>query len=214
MSGSNQDIIDMLREMGLDGDEAQPGASDDFRGGRTASPDDIFIALMGVTGAGKSSFISCCCDDSAPVQTVYLIDTPGFDDSVRTDSQVLREIASWLSRSYTNKIFLHGIIYVHRISDRRMQGSALRNLLAFKRLCGDNGLKKVLLVTTMWDEVPRDEATVREEELVSKPEFWGRMIQKGSTTHRHTNTITSARDIITRIVNGRDGESGPKPPRQ
>lgn len=135
-------------------------------------------------------------------QMVYLIDTPGFDDSTRTDTQVLREIASWLSYSYTHEILLHGIIYLHRISDRRMQGSALKNLFTFKRLCGDNALKKVLLVTTMWDDVPQETAEAREKQLIEMPEYWARMIQKGSTTYRHSNTTASARGIIARIVEG------------
>lgn len=84
-----------------------------------------------------------------PDRTVYLIDTPGFDDTNRSDTQVLTEIATWLGDSYRSKVLLHGIIYLHRITDVRMSGSARRNLLMFKHLCGDEYLKKVILVTTM-----------------------------------------------------------------
>jgi hypothetical protein len=58
----------------------------------------------------------------SPVQTVYLIDTPGFDDTNRSDTEVLKEIARWLVASYKGKILLNGIIYLHRITDIRMQG--------------------------------------------------------------------------------------------
>ncbi len=34
-----------------------------FRNGREARENDVFIAVMGVTGAGKSSFISLLADD-------------------------------------------------------------------------------------------------------------------------------------------------------
>lgn len=88
-------------------------------------------------------------------KTVYLIDTPGFDDTSRSDIDVLREIAGWLTASYSNRVFPHGIIYLHRISDVRMQGSAKKNLLMFKKLCGDDALRKVVLTTTIWYKVPR-----------------------------------------------------------
>ncbi|KAJ5102659.1 P-loop containing nucleoside triphosphate hydrolase protein [Penicillium argentinense] len=176
---------------------------------------------MGVTGSGKSSFISLCsgkvvkighhlgaCTSTvdvyayeiSPRQTVYLIDTPGFDDTNRSDTAILREIASWLGDSYRNNILLNGIIYLHRITDIRMQGSAKKNLIMFKQLCGQDALKKVILVTTMWDKVPTNEAEAREKELIDTPEFWGWMVSKGSSCHRHHNTESSARNIVSKLA--------------
>ncbi|KAM0422014.1 hypothetical protein ACHAPD_000457 [Fusarium lateritium] len=128
--------------------------------------------------------------------TVYLIDTPGFDDTGRSDTEVLSEIAAWLTDSYKHEIRLHGIIYLHRISDVRMQGSAKKNLVTFKELCGEDALKKVVLASTMWDMVPVEKATKREQELKDTPEFWGWMLSKGSSVHRYNNTAESAREII------------------
>ncbi|KAL2797404.1 hypothetical protein BJX66DRAFT_335022 [Aspergillus keveii] len=185
------------------------------------SPNDVFIAVMGVTGSGKSSFISRCSGkvvkvghqleactthvdvyayEVSPVQTVYLIDTPGFDDTNRSDTEVLKEIARWLVASYKGKILLNGIIYLHRITDIRMQGSARKNLLMFRQLCGENALKRVVLVTTMWDKVPEDEASKREKELIDTPEFWGWMLEKGSSCQRHYNTEDSARIIVSDLA--------------
>jgi hypothetical protein len=132
----------------------------------------------------------------SPDRTAYLIDTPGFDDTNRSDTQVLEAIATWLGESYKNNILLHGIIYLHRITDIRMQGSAKRNLLLFRELCGQDALRKVILATTMWDKVPTEEAITREKQLIDIPEYWGWMLQKGSSCHRHNNTVTSAMDII------------------
>ena len=132
----------------------------------------------------------------SPDRTVYLIDTPGFDDTNRSDTEVLSEIAAWLGNSYRSNIPLHGIIYLHRITDIRMKGSARKNLIMFKQLCGTDALKKVILVTTMWDKVSSDEAVMREKELIDTPEFWGWMLGKGSSCHRHNNTERSARDIV------------------
>lgn len=207
--------------------EAVPDLNDPkiFRDGRAPRPTDVFIAVMGVTGCGKSSFISMCCDKPVQIghdlksctavvdvypfelsasQTVYLIDTPGFDDTAKSDTEVLREIASWLTESFKSKILLHGIIYLHRISDVRMQGSAKKNLLMFKKLCGDDALRKVILATTMWDIVPGAVAEAREKELVDTPEFWGYMVSKGSRLCRHDKTLARAREIVESLITGGD----------
>lgn len=176
---------------------------------------------MGVTGAGKSSFISRCCQDDVRIghdlmactsivtpykshlfddPAVYLIDTPGFDDTSRSDSEVLREIAAWLTKSYADDMKLTGIIYLHRISDFRMPGSAKKNLRMFKQLCGEAALKNVILTTTMWDLVNPEEGEARENQLRSTPEFWGWMIEKGSSTFRYLNTTKSARETIQSLL--------------
>lgn len=136
----------------------------------------------------------------SPDRTVYLIDTPGFDDTTRSDTEVLSEIAAWFGDSYKNKILLNGIIYLHRITDIRMQGSAKKNLIMFKQLCGPDALKRVILVTSMWDKISNDEAVRREKELIDTPEFWGWMLQKGSSSHRHYNTEASAMEIVSKLA--------------
>ncbi|KFY81755.1 hypothetical protein V500_11115 [Pseudogymnoascus sp. VKM F-4518 (FW-2643)] len=138
--------------------------------------------------------------DISSSHTVFLIDTPGFDDTNRSDTEVLREIASWLGASYKSNILLHGIIYLHRITDIFMQGSARKNLILFRQLCGQEALKKVILVTTMWDKVPEEEGIKRERELINTPDLWGWMLGKGSTCHRHNNTEGSARDIVSNLA--------------
>ena len=77
-----------------------------------------------------------------------------------------------------------------------MQGSAKKNLLMFKKLCGDDALRKVVLTTSMWDKVPHREAEDREQQLVNTQEFWGFMVSKGSKVYRHNNTIESAIRIL------------------
>ncbi len=51
---------------------------------------------------------------------VYLIDTPGFDDTNRSDVDTLKLIAHYLSVSYANRVCIGGIVYLHRISDNRV----------------------------------------------------------------------------------------------
>jgi len=62
---------------------------------------------------------------------------PGFDDTSRSDTDVLKDVAFFLSQTYKHTVRLAGIIYLHRITDMRMAGSSLRNLTMFKKLCGD-----------------------------------------------------------------------------
>jgi WD40 repeat protein len=180
-------------------------------------PETMYIAVMGATGSGKSSFISLLTDQKPAIghtlescteevgvyesyilkdRILYLIDTPGFDDTNRSDTEVLRELAGWLTSTYSQDLRLAGIIYFHRISNVRMTGSAKRNILTFRKLCGDNALPNVVLATSMWDDVPHDVAIKREKELIEQPEWWGHMISKGSRTFRHDNTRESAITLV------------------
>jgi hypothetical protein len=135
-----------------------------------------------------------------PQLRVHLIDTPGFDDTNRSDVEVLQDISAWLSTSFAKGTKLNGIIFLHRISDPRMTGSARRNLLMFKKLCGANAYKSVVLATTMWSKVNSAEGDERERQLKEKPDFWGTMHAKGSHIFRYTNTIDSAEEIINYIL--------------
>ncbi|KAM0232475.1 hypothetical protein ACHAP5_010728 [Fusarium lateritium] len=182
---------------------------------------NIYIALMGLTGAGKSNFINHCTKhqvligdglqactknveiysfDYSPGITVHLVDTPGFDDTNRKDSDILRDISAWLSKSYTEKILLNGILYLHRISDPRMQGSGKMSINLLIRLCGRNALKNVVLVTTMWEKVEIEVGERRENELESTEEFWGYMKRHGSQTRRHYNNEESARSVLSIFI--------------
>ena len=111
---------------------------------------------------------------------VYLIDTPGFDDTNRSDVDVLMEITNWLSESFEKDVKLSGMLYFHRIIDPRMQGSAKKNLLMFQALCGSGQFTSVILVTTMWENVAEREGIRRETELEETEEFWGCMVKNGS----------------------------------
>jgi hypothetical protein len=127
---------------------------------------------------------------------VTLIDTPGFNDTFRTDADILKEIAQWLEFAYTKELRLAGIIYLHRIADVRMEGSALKNLKMFRKLCGDEPLKNVLLATSFWENVDAEVGNRREKELISVPEFWGDMVEYGSKVVRFNGSARSALDIV------------------
>ena len=134
-----------------------------------------------------------------------VVDTPGFDDTYRSDDEILAEITQFLAVQYTMKIPLKGIIYLHRIYDNKMRGSARRHLELFRSICGDNALKNVILVTTCWDSVRPEnlgEALRREQELVDK--FWAPMQEKGSYIDQFNGSKESAEALILELVWQRD----------
>jgi len=180
----------------------------------------IKIAVMGATGCGKTSFINLASRSNLRVgmdlesctpevqlaneftldgRRVLLIDTPGFDDTVKSDTEILKNIASFLATTYKNGSRLAGLIYMHRISDKRFSGIAGRNFKIFRELCGETSLKNVVLATNMWSEVPQDVGEARERELASK--FLKPALDKGAQMVRNHDTEQSAHDVIRRIMN-------------
>ncbi|KAK1145031.1 hypothetical protein N8T08_004746 [Aspergillus melleus] len=177
---------------------------------------------MGVTGVGKSRFISWFNPGATTgdgltswtttvgvypatigSQNIFLVDTPGFDDTLRADTDILREVADWLNQTNKANIKLAGIVYLHRISDNRMAGASMKSLRLFKKLCGEQGLPCVILATTMWAQPPTVEQVAREQELSSEEKFWGEMVEKGSSIRRHYDEEISATNIIKEILERR-----------
>lgn len=129
---------------------------------------------------------------------VILVDTPGFNDTIRSDTEILMSLVDWMKESYKEKE-LSGIIYLHSISDVRMTRSSLQNLRMFRKLCGDDNLQNVILATTKWGITTESDALAREEELCSNNEFWGLMIKDRAMVERFENTKDSARYLVEKI---------------
>ncbi|KAF7975133.1 hypothetical protein HWV62_10439 [Athelia sp. TMB] len=182
---------------------------------------DIAIAVMGATGSGKTTFInllsgselrvgrglqSCTSvvQAAAPFtfqgRRVVLFDTPGFDDTTKSDTDILKMIAAFLASTYQQGATLSGVIYVHRISDFRMGGISRRNFSMFRKLCGDDSLKNVALVTNMWSEVDPAVGAAREAELRTKDIFFKPVLDKHAQLLRHDGSLASAHAIIEQIV--------------
>lgn len=135
--------------------------------------------------------------------TVHIIDTPGFDDTYRTDSDVLKDIVFWLNAAYRSRVKLSGIIYLHPIDRTRMTGSAYKNIRMFGKLCGDTNLQTVVLATTMWKHVDEADGNRRQQQLKETSNFWGGMVDKGSCVFRHDDSRASAMKIISYILDQR-----------
>ena len=116
----------------------------------------------------------------------------------------MKDLATFLGATYSKDIKLAGIIYLHRITDNRLGGHAFRNLAMFQKLCGNECLKKVVLATSMWDKLKDAEAFVAAEsaeaQLISKPTWWGDMIEEGSKVFRQDDGLRSALRIIDYIM--------------
>lgn len=70
----------------------------------------------------------------------------------------------------------------------------------FRKLCGDDTLKNVLIVTTMWSLVNHDVGEAREHELKTDERFFKPVLDKGATMVRHDNTRQTAHAILRRVL--------------
>ncbi|KAL4066064.1 P-loop containing nucleoside triphosphate hydrolase protein [Scleroderma yunnanense] len=163
---------------------------------------------MGLTGTGKSSFVSmitgnqeqgvghsltsctreiktakCTIEGSS----VVLLDTPGFNHPEISDLKILQLITSWLNKTCKQGPLL-SILYFHRITDNRMLWTPLKD---FQRLCRNKPISNIVLTTTMWDEVDEDFGDERLKEL--RGNDW-------KTIFRYSNTQESAKEVLLQLM--------------
>ncbi|KAJ3842819.1 P-loop containing nucleoside triphosphate hydrolase protein [Lentinula raphanica] len=182
--------------------------------------EDVFIAIMGGTGTGKTSFTNLIGGSAfivgnglesctKHIQThkfpfeghnVTLIDVPGFDDTHESDADILKMIADFLASEYKSGRRLNGLIYLHRISDVRMGGASKRNLVMFEKLCGQDAFPNVAVVTTRWDQEEEAVGRARLEELKTKPHLYKPILDGGGAIFRHERTAESAASILSHLV--------------
>ncbi|KAJ2935280.1 hypothetical protein H1R20_g1813, partial [Candolleomyces eurysporus] len=133
-------------------------------------------------------------------RSVTLIDTPGFDDATKSNTEILRMIALFLTETYQHGKKLAGVVYIHRISDFRMGGFSTRNFRMFREICGDSTFKNVIILTNMWGEVSKSVGEARERELASDDLFFKPVLEKGAQMLRHDHTLESAQAIVKRLL--------------
>ena len=131
--------------------------------------------------------------------TLVLIDTPGFDDTIRSDDEILKEIAVFLEAQRQLNVHLKGIIYLHRITDERMQGSALKYLQVFRELCGIAAFRNVIFLTTMWHkQMDKEVGYERMQELRKK--FLASMEKKNCYVAKFDGSAEMARGLVKRLL--------------
>ncbi|KAF9869564.1 hypothetical protein CkaCkLH20_12957 [Colletotrichum karsti] len=198
-----------------------------FTGRERPSDDAVFILVMGMTGSGKSTFIAQATGKDVTVghglssctsgisiyngkvdgRSVYLIDTPGFDDTHVSDFDTLQTLATYLSISYHRNVYVHGIVLLHSIASSRITGSARRAIAMFQALCGPTTNSNVALATTFWasSSEPRSLLKAREGQLVSDESFFGPIAAGGARAFRHAehglpSGPASARRIVSHLI--------------
>lgn len=123
------------------------------------------------------------------------VDTPGFDDTSRSDAEVFRMIAEYLVQECVARLiiarpltkprmrhdrFVTGIIHMHRISDNRFGGGAAKTMRLLHAMCGADAMRHMVICTTMWDLVDLKEGARREGRtacrvLAAHARRWGDM---------------------------------------
>jgi hypothetical protein len=131
---------------------------------------------------------------------------PGVNDTLRSDLDILKELAFFFRRIHMSGASLGGIIYVQPITANRVQGSSKRSLRMLEQLCGLDALPRLVLCSTMWNKISLDspqhcDAVRREEELVIEEEFWGYMLRSGSHLMRFDGSTTTARMSVDILCN-------------
>ncbi|KAF9001085.1 hypothetical protein BDQ17DRAFT_1426651 [Cyathus striatus] len=105
---------------------------------------DFAVIVIGVTGAGKSTFINTLlpedggmkvdhcslkpctinlehatlefADDEHPDRRLIVVDTPGFNGTGESDAEIWARIANWMMNSLRNGVKIAGIIYLQDIT--------------------------------------------------------------------------------------------------
>jgi len=80
-----------------------------------------------------------------------------------------------------------------------MAGTALENLRLLEGLCGE-GFNKIVITTTMWNEV--DERTGHHRQNDLKNSYWKAMVERGASIRRFLFTRPSAFEVLEPILRG------------
>ncbi|KAI5785696.1 P-loop containing nucleoside triphosphate hydrolase protein [Pyronema domesticum] len=166
-----------------------------------------FIAVIGLTGTGKSSLIKELTGKDVHIehsinagttsfgmfpaiiddQRYVFVDTPGFNDRdpSRTDLDVYQEILKWFETMspYCN---IAGVLYVHAISPGRFSKSEDLNLDMLKALCGERFFPNITIVTTMWQNYAgptKKRVERKQKELEEGP--WKELLGGGARIFSH-----------------------------
>lgn len=139
---------------------------------------------------------------------IILIDTPGFDDDVRSDVQILEDIATWVTeKGYLKQKLLDGLIFLHPVNLHRVGGAERRRTKLLQELLGSDAYSRIVIATTMWEDVKRETAQDRLDGRTTAGGVWHDMCSKGATLVEHQNNKASTHRIIQMLVKKAD-ESG------
>ena len=93
---------------------------------------------------------------------------------------------------------LNGLIYMHRISEPRMDYTAKKSLEIFSELCGERNFANVRIVTIDWGGVDENEGEHREKALSKR--YFKHLIDGGAKMFRHDGELDSAQSIVSELI--------------
>lgn len=96
------------------------------------------------------------------------------------------------------RISIRGVVYLHRITDNRMGGTALRNFRMFHAICGASAMKNAIIVLNMWDRTKSDVYEPREKEL--RNVFFQPAMKNGASILRHDGSKASGELILSTLL--------------
>jgi len=129
-----------------------------------------------------------------------LVDCSGFNDTERSDEEILDDIVSWFGRSYQDGKLISAVIYLHKINDTRIQGTTMVHLEILRQLCGENFYPRIILGITFWTSVSEKEGARRKNELLSTQGFFAEMHELGSQTVRIYEDRVKCLSLIEKIA--------------
>ncbi|PPQ79480.1 hypothetical protein CVT26_015216 [Gymnopilus dilepis] len=128
---------------------------------------------------------------------IILVDTPGFNDCDKDDTQILDNIIQELKEPPKRKARLGGIIYLHDIMVSRFDGGSQQNLQMLQKLCGTSRLNNVILATTKWGRKKQHSEDLHNQ-LIAK--YWKALLEKGARVRRFDADFRSAWDVIDPVI--------------
>jgi hypothetical protein len=126
---------------------------------------------------------------------ILMIDTPGFEDSARSNWDILDNISRMLVAQHLFDVQLKGIIYIQPITDDRVTGGQTTTFEIMQRICGLRAFESVMLVTSRWSSsahVQRSDDKLFKKEGTLMNKYWAKMLGAGATMSRFYDNTDSA----------------------
>lgn len=154
------------------------------------------VLMHCLAGTAEIRDYSCYIDG----KIVILVDTPGFNDTHKSDVDILHALAEWMKDAAEEGVFFSGIIYLYSLTDARMTSAGITNLRMFTKLCGQDHLNKVVLATTKAEITPDADVELRTYDLKKPGGFWAPYIAAGSKVCNLENSFASAKALVKEVL--------------
>lgn len=136
---------------------------------------------------------------------VFLLDTPGFNDTRRDDAEVLRDITFVLAQLHRRAVPVAGLVYCHDITRNRFEGSHVRMLRVFREAIGPAAYGHVVLLSTKWQTLGSwggeawNKAVAHEAELIGTDAYWGDLARGGAVPMKWDGSAATALEVVDHV---------------